>query len=534
MQNPSKAVRDVHSATPPGLTPAQFALPFDNHPEEPDVDEQGVAVSHKRTSRVLLAAGFDELRNRIRNGEVERRQLMTKGRMSYRKVNKELKVSNSVSSNSLLSDPKLFCAYHALKMACEGVVLSNSAVRAIYRNEIAEIQAICHLSPAIDSPTKLSRTNHALYCAVASTPYSATIFRYAGLTEGRHDYYYWDDGEIVEAAARFDSFTALKYGDGTLHKHVKGRRLMEAVVRANPEYARHFFVGHGGALYRSEPELIIGNYVYLNGVRCDREVDTMLNSNGSDKNRIADFYFPNVNLYLELVQNEAGDRGSRREGYRERDILKRDTYRRGNLACLFVNSDPFYRRGVFDVRGFAEHLRNQLLTHEVDIGALPNIADLLFREDTIKMRVLTEPPETIVSYLGSLGIDGIATLQNNFSHVLTCLQYRTDFADVMKRIKQAGYARRSECLRIRHAARRRDYAPLSVVKQFIQRHGIRTQIQWYRTSKEHRKELAAMNIPINLQSIYRQRGEWAGWTSLWPETGQQPALRVLRTCAAHA
>ena len=142
------------------------------------------------------------------------------------------------------------------------------------------------------------------------------------------------------------------------------------------------------------------------------------------------------------------------------------------------------------------------------------------------MRVLTEPPETIVSYLGSLGIDGIATLQNKFSHVLTCLQYRTDFADVMKKIKQVGCARRWESLRIRHAARRRDYAPLSVVKQFIQRHGIRTQIQWYRISKEHRKELVAMNIPINLQSIYSQRGEWAGWTNLWPETGQQPALRV--------
>ena len=106
----------------------------------------------------------------------------------------------------------------------------------------------------------------------------------------------------------------------------------------------------------------------------------------------------------------------------------------------------------------------------------PNAARI-FEQQGCDVDVITgQTPDELKAIIGQY--DGLATLQTHFSDVLTCLQYRTDFADVMKRIKQAGYARRSECLRIRHAARRRDYAPLSVVKQFIQRHGIRTQIQW--------------------------------------------------------
>jgi hypothetical protein len=452
----------------------------------------------------------------VSNGEIDPSQFMTKSRLSYPKIADFLNCGQDLSSNSLASDPQLNRTYRQLKMTCEGVDLTVKEIEKKFCNLIHEIKEYCKTMPSINSATALSQPSGRwdLYKEAIKTPFSSTIFRLARLTAGRPDYWYWEDDEIIAKACDCDSLTELKYADGTLHRHIKGRNLESKLVMAKPCYAKHFYVGHDGWSYRSVPELIAGNYFYLSGIDYRHEVNTFLRSGGSSKSRVADFYLPEYLLFIEIVQNEAGDRGARRKSYQQRNCSKYELYKKGNLCCIFINSDPYYNRGVFNAIEFIEALRTELSKKGINTGAPPPIADLVYRDDLVKMKVINEPSETIVQYLRGLGVDGIKTLQDNFSSILTLLQYRPDYQAIRDQIKRENSLKKSELLKLHHKNNREKYAPINIVKAFCIEKGITKQKEWFKYAKEHKTELKRLRIPSSLNTVYKRLNTWNGWRSV--------------------
>ena len=449
------------------------------------------------------------LEQRCRHDVQLRRALLERGRLSPTRVGAHLSIS--FIGGDLPRMRGVNRAWRQLKFTAEGISPDES----VRSREIAALRDV--IVAALDgqilgSRTEFFRRHTALYQQISRSPYSVFAFRAAGIVGGRPDYWYLTDDELVALAARYESFTALKMGDDMLHRHIVGLDLERAVIAANPNYAKHFRIGHGGFRYRSEAELIIGNLLHLNAVAVRREV--LLSGLGSRKKRapVADFQFLPGGQILEIAQNTRNDRGSRRQAYVRRHNAKVRLYELAGVSHLAVDADDFYVRGVFDALAWANRVRNDLLSaFGIDIGPIRAAADLLFEDCADKRLFISASQADVMRRLEELGIASIAKLQNHHSWILTCLKYRPDAAEILESLKQASIAQ-GVVKRVATRARNRGaYASLDQVRAFCREHGIRSQKQWVAFAKAHRQDLLALHIPSNLYQVYGDLGTWKSW-----------------------
>jgi hypothetical protein len=231
---------------------------------------------------------------------------------------------------------------------------------------------------------------------------------------------------------------------------------------------------------------------------------------------VADFLIKPANRLLEIAQNLERNRGHRRETYSDRMADKDERHTLAGLAPIVFDSDPYFVRGVLDVAGMAAGLRCELLKHGIDIGDPPLETELIYSDDELKQRVLQDPIDDLWNLFKELGIERVGTLQNNFSHILTCLRMRADYAQIMSTMKEKSFATRSEKTRQRHALNRELYASMEVVREFFREFGISSQTQWTAFAKANPSLLKERNIPANPYAVYTIIGSWISWPYLYP------------------
>lgn len=460
----------------------------------------------------------------MRTGKRCIEDLRTDRRMSSTKLKAMAKADGlHITMNTLIGDPDVYPTYRSLKFTVEGIVLTKEEVAVQYATLIENIKTFCEQFPEVKASSKLWKSNASgrlLYKQVSSNPHAPFIWRLAGLVQGHDNFDYWSDQDIVQAAVPAGSFTHLKNSDDRLHRHIKGRALEATLACAAPSFANHFYVGHQGVLYRSQPELVAGNYLVLRGIDHSHEVRTGVKRKGSKRSMVADFLIKPANRLLEIAQNLERNRGHRRETYSDRMADKNRRHTEAGLAPIVFDSDPYFVRGVLDVAGMAAALRCELLKHGIDIGEPPLETELIYSDDELKQRVLQAPIDDLWILFKELGIDRVATLQNNFSHILTCLRMRADYKQIMSTMKENSFANRSEKTRQRHALNRELYVPMEVVREFFREFGISSQPQWVAFAKANPRLLKERNIPANPYEVYTKIGSWRSWPYLYPSRKQ--------------
>lgn len=412
---------------------------FDSNPEP------GSAAGANQS--IQLAHLLRKLLEDFRCGTLLARALMTKGRLSRRTVAALAREAGlSFSWNALLGDPRLYPLWRELKFAVEGITLCKKEVAAQHGDLIAAVKTYLADRPAVGASSEIflqDAKGRVLYPQVTALAHAPMIWQLVGLDRGRCNYDYWSDADLVERAASYPSFTALKYGDDALHRSIKGRMLERKLLQANPMMVNHFYMAASGQVCRSLAEVVVNNYLHLCSVAHDWEPRLDICLRGSKRPMVPDARLHERDLYVECAQNLRDDRGPRRKHYAKRIEGKVQAYERAGLRVVVVDSDSFTVRGVLDVAEFAEHFRQEVRAKGLDIGAPPEPAALMQTTHALLLtRLIRGDRSAVMACLDELGIDGIAVLQNHHAHVLTCLKVRDDCQSILDEIKARSNIRR--------------------------------------------------------------------------------------------
>ena len=382
---------------------------------------QILELIHKANSQVCL-------------GQTSRRSLCDgRGRLS------KSKLKLACSTNSMISDPACYQAYRRLKFFVEGIQEVGDQVRAKYGDLIEEVSRARQVS-GVTTRTKFSRKHQRLYRRITAIPESSTIFRLGGLCGGHSDFFYFSDDELIHEASAYASMTELKNQGGEVHRHIKGRELESALMRAHPKFVGHFYVGLNGERFRSIPELVLGNWLSANGVECLHDAAFAPPEWGGKRPLQPDFLFKQRNFILELAQSSGGT-GTRRVKYDLRTKAKKACYESIPLLKFdFLIVDQFFTANGFDVHAFLLTVREILLKNGIDSGPVPdNCASLRTDNLEVKSFYLEAPVEVLIDhFVEDHQLRGIADFQNYFSPAKHLIRLRPDYEEIINRIRQIG------------------------------------------------------------------------------------------------
>lgn len=227
---------------------------------------------------------------------------------------------------------------------------------------------------------------------------------------------------------------------------------------------------------------------------------------------IADFYFPNHKLILEVIQTGGSGTGSRKKHYALRNRSKEVAYRKHNVVYRVINSEPYFKNGVLQATEFAMEVRQLLKSVGIHCGPVPDSSILLFENDREKGGWLSLPLKNLLEALEvRMSIVGVATLTNSYSWLHSILRRRSDYDTVMQCLKEISKSTSAEKRKLRVKRRDEGYASLSAVRKLCRDEEITTQLQWFRFAKKNSARLKRLGIPSNLYSVYTRLGTWASW-----------------------
>lgn len=233
--------------------------------------------------------------------------------------------------------------------------------------------------------------------------------------------------------------------------------------------------------------------------------------------READFFLPEANLLVEVSQNHALGTGTRKARYVERIAAKKAQYDDAGYKAVFINTEPFFKSFGFDIAAFTESLKQVL--SDLGIGSKTNypVEQLGYANNEEKHLLVSLPLNELVAFLETQGVEGLATLKNNFHFYLEALNLRNDAKEIFKHLAALGKRNRQEKTRAHMKSRDEIYASLDEVKSFMREHGISSQKQWFAFAPRHKQLLKETRIPAALPPVYTRLGTWQGWGPLWPE-----------------
>ena len=427
-------------------------------------------------------------------------------------------------------DPSVYDAYRRLKYAAEGIVLSGRQLANHIRPMVRKVTAAAQRLDQ-KSPTALSRANRALYRQICQSPYRTFIFQRAGLTESRPGYWYWGDRELLVRATAFRSWADMQQRDSALRAHLAGRGLGKIAMLKNPRLVNHVRFGLQGHTYRSLAELVVGNLFAHNGIKVHRQYPTGVCRVGSDRQMIADFYFPAQKLLLEVIQTRGSGTGSRKEEYELQFRTKVAGYRKSRLRYCTIDSEPYFKNGVLDALAFAKKVLRRLKPLGIACGPLPDASILLFEEHREKEKWLRLPLGPLMqSMADEMGIVGVAILTNDFSWLHALLKMRSDYDVIRQHLKTISNSISSEKRKRWIKQRDERRPPLSVVRKLCREEQISTQQQWFQFAKGNPGRLRSLGIPSNLSSVYTRLGAWISWPDVLAPKAQR--TKVFRKLAA--
>ena len=445
-----------------------------------------------------------------------RMRLLCRGKLSRSAVFGQIGIKKPTQADlhTVFLDPGVYDAYRRLKYAVEGIEYTGRQLANHIRPMVRRVAVAAKRLPE-KTPTGLSRGNEALYREICSSPYRAIIFRTAGLTEGRPQYWYWEDRELLDRATAFHSWADMQQRDSALRAHLAGRELKIMAMRKNLRLVNHVRFGLKGYIYRSLPELVIGNLLAHNKIRVDREYATQVYRAHSSRQMIADFYFPDHKHILELIQTGGSGTGSRKKEYRLQTRSKAKGYRESHLQFQMINSEPYFKNGVLQAVAFAEHVCEELKKVGIDCGPVPDSSILLFEDVRKKEKWQTLSVEKLLKTMADeLDIRGVAVLKNKFSWLHALLRKRPNYDTIIQRLKANSKSISSE--RRKRWIKRRDegYPSLAVVRKLCREAQISTQSQWFQFVKKNAARLRSLGIPSNLYSVYTRLGTWISWNDV--------------------
>ena len=421
-----------------------------------------------------------------------------------------------VPQKRLTLSPVLYEPFRLLKFKAEGLAMTRAEVKVEYADLITALK-----KTGATEWEEVYLDNHTLYKEVIGTGYAAYIKQESGIGgSNRKGYIYMEDQELIEETADFESFTDLHHRNNSLHMHITGRGLLNAVVKAHPHYfVEHIGLGH--RRYQSEAERVVGNWLVHTGCKHQYDVPTGLYRQGSSKEMRADFMFEHQgrNVYLELLQNTIPNRGKRRESYVKRLEQKVKIYGEHGLDCVFVDTDILNNKQGVMATELCEMVRNKVGDEGIKLPKVPKISVLkynLSRENSTDKSILMNGTVTeVLALFDQLGITRVGDLQNLHSPIYKIVCRNSNYKAIHEQMKNNSRLAISKKNKLRHKKNRAQYAPVSVVKCIFKENNINSEGQWYEwalAKKTLRKEL---KIPSNLPSVYTQLGEWTRWADMW-------------------
>jgi hypothetical protein len=462
------------------------------------------------------AAALDELCASVRAGLVDTASLMTGCRLSKTAVVDRVRGFGYASDSALLSHPLTHSAYRRLKFQLEGLTLSPQQVAVQFAALIEEVRRYLLAHPEVRTMTSLWQMSPALYRKVRGDPHARLIFWAAGGPRSRSDLLYWTDEQLLEAAVEYRSLSDLKSRGGELHRHIVGRALLPKLCARASWMVGNFRVGFAGHRYRSQPELILGNWLEINAIPVVREFNTGLRHGESRRAVVADFKLLRDDCLVELLQSDGQGTGSRGRAYDARWSRKRSLYETHDQRFVSVPTDALFEHGLLDVSAFVGAIEAALSEKRIDIGRSPPLDKLAWEDHAGKTELLTLGLDDLVAHLRRLGAVNSAVLQNRFSWALSCLRWRPDFEELLARYRTEGIAMRAQSIRRTREAKRQNYASLAEIRCLCREFGIESQSQWFRFARANRELLLQRRVPANPAGVYGRLGTWSGWRALWP------------------
>ncbi|MCC5880985.1 MAG: hypothetical protein JJU03_13965 [Idiomarina sp.] len=347
-------------------------------------------------------------------------------------------------------------------------------------------------------------------------PHRALVAIAAGVSMPNPDYWLFTDRQLLDLASGVSSLSALKNHYCTLHAHLKGRELETQYLLENPEAINNFYIDAEGRRFFSYPEVVTANYLRLNNIEHISQYQVPNLAEGTSP-RQADFFLPGANLLIEISQNHDRGTGTRKGRYVERMAAKKAQYADAGYNAVFINTEPFFKSLGFDVKAFTESLKQVLC--DLRIGSKTNypIDDLGYTNNEEKHLLVSLPLNELVAFLETQGVDGLATLKNNFHFYLEALNLRNDAEKIFEHFTALGKRNRQKKTKAHMKSRDEIYASLDEVKSFMREHGISSQKQWFAFAPRHKEKLKEARIPAALPPVYTRLGTWQGWGALWPE-----------------
>lgn len=434
--------------------------------------------------------------------------LLCKGRLSYKALSLRGFTRNR---NSVVSTPSLYSIYGDIKRHVERLPerIDLSVAREKYSDLIARINA---LPQPIKSTSELSVLDYKIYKDLLLCPHWPIVKRTV-LSNVRPEYFYWTDNDLIEEAGNYKNLTQLKNSAGQLHRELKGRDLLDELMRRHSSYITHCYKGLGERFYTSQGELVFGNLIILAGLEkeCEWQANTGLYRNNSNKPMTADFKLNEENIFVEISMFVKNGRGSRGKNYDERREEKQKIYSVNSMKYLFIDSSKFYNNGCIDSEAFSKHCISRLnelgfkgidkkLSHDKD----------LFYFDSIDVK----PDLSAIEYFEYLklefGLTHSAQLSNDKSRLLPFIYLREDSEEVIDLIRKSGAAMRIKKNKKHHQIKRKNRVGFAEVRDYARALELKNQREWYAHAKKNKSDFEAKHFCSAVPDVYKTEG-WNGW-----------------------
>lgn len=351
-------------------------------------------------------------------------------------------------------------------------------------------------------------------------PHRALVAVAAGLELKNPDYWVHSDRQILDLCAGVPSLTALKNQHCTLHAHLKGRGLETQYLLENPEAINNFYIDSEGRRFFSYPEVVTANYLRLNNVEHLSQYKVP-NLPADEPAREADFYLPGAELLIEVSQNHEKGSGTRKENYLARKSLKEVQYERAGYNALFIDTEPFFSHTGFGAVQYVAALQEILEQHGISTSTDFSIGELGYTNNEEKHKLVASSRDELIEFLEAQGVDGLATLKNNFHFYLDVLNLRPDVDSIIEHFRQRGLRNRALNTKATINARLKQYADIDAVTVLIQQHSITSQKEWFAFAVANKDLLRTLRIPSGLPAVYKKLGTWRGWGALWAKQDEQ-------------
>lgn len=275
-----------------------------------------------------------------------------------------------------------------------------------------------------ENSTELAKDKSSLYRRINLHPRKYELYR---IFRFRIPPRYLTTQELIGKVGEYRNWHDLHDRYRMLWEETHERGLKKSVNIHYPNFdSSNDYIGIAGYAYSSWYELIFGNLLMLLGFNFELHKDLLFRG---ERHYVSDFYLPEYNMYVEILQNEINQqRSSRHKEYATHLKRKKKYYKKCKLRVVYINS--------LDLKLSSFYLLScEVLTKEFNIISFPDFYESAYIKVQKWKKYIEMDLNDLVDYL-LFEYKIFVRLYNKDSRFYKYLQAREDFESVMKEFKK--------------------------------------------------------------------------------------------------